>query len=825
MEEIHLLYNESIDIEKAQNDLSSWEFCSGKPEIIINNEQVEIDFNLIINRIDENTGIKNIEPIKLRFSKNFPFEPPTVIVNRNDFPITVHLNIVNSGEKSLCLFRGSPAEWYTGKTFTDFLNRIKNWFDDASIGNLEKTGDPFEEMLFLNEQRNGIFYIDENKLHENLYNSEFKFIICSVSLDSGEGDIFKFKSFHIKINELLDRLNDKVEPMLYHKFYNYKFSRVKDGIQIGFAIVTKKIIEERFSFLPKTLFNLINECKKVDINLLDIIHNHIKINLLQDPHRNNNLIMPLLIGIKRPKEINNYINKDFKIEWLPFVVNLNSQLEIQPTKFYKVRQENYEEYKDFSVYLLSPVKFFTQSTAIENSDRPIDKEEKELCILGCGALGSKVTLTLAREGFTKLILVDGDILLPHNMARHTLFIEHLAFKKVISIKESIKNLYWNDLINDHIKTIPDNLKGNIDIEHDAHSRFIEDIIRPLQNKKIYSSFFGQLFYIKDHRSAIIRILTAIEHILGIYFSTFWEYTLEQIKTSDFIFDFTTSNSITEILSRSKSLKAKIASFFLCPTGSNLIILLEGNNRNPRLDDLEVQFYTNILANTYVKQWFTLVKDIHIEESSLGCRIPGQPIPDDLVSIQAGMASYCIRNWIDKTIPQNGAIGIHSINFNESNVNSNWEWITPEAIQEFITDNGWSIRIATSIIEKLYTSLQKSPQETVGVIMGKINMKIKTIYVTYIIYALSDCIEDIDYCERGKKETKKEASKISDHTGKYIEWLGDWHTHPGHSTEMSIQDNTTFDKQAKIKATHSKKPFLMIIVNKQTISCYVNDKYI
>jgi predicted DNA-binding transcriptional regulator YafY len=64
----------------------------------------------------------------------------------------------------------------------------------------------------------------------------------------------------------------------------------------------------------------------------------------------------------------------------------------------------------------------------------------------------------------------------------------------------------------------------------VHSRFVEANIKALQNKgKIYSSFSGQLFYVKGKKSITIRLLTVrlltvIEHMFGIYFSIFWECT-------------------------------------------------------------------------------------------------------------------------------------------------------------------------------------------------------------------------------------------------------------------------------------------------------------
>ncbi len=64
------------------------------------------------------------------------------------------------------------------------------------------------------------------------------------------------------------------------------------------------------------------------------------------------------------------------------------------------------------------------------------------------------------------------------------------------------------------------------INKNVHSQFVESNIKTLQNKKkIYSSFLGQIFYVKGQKLSNIRVLKTIEQVFGIYFFTFWECTL------------------------------------------------------------------------------------------------------------------------------------------------------------------------------------------------------------------------------------------------------------------------------------------------------------
>jgi len=55
----------------------------------------------------------------------------------------------------------------------------------------------------------------------------------------------------------------------------------------------------------------------------------------------------------------------------------------------------------------------------------------------------------------------------------------------------------------------------------VHSRFIEiELESKWKRNKIYSTFFGQLFYIKVQKVSIIRILGVMEHMFSIYVSIF-----------------------------------------------------------------------------------------------------------------------------------------------------------------------------------------------------------------------------------------------------------------------------------------------------------------
>ena len=66
------------------------------------------------------------------------------------------------------------------------------------------------------------------------------------------------------------------------------------------------------------------------------------------------------------------------------------------------------------------IKPFTKQIANAMADISEDMTNNSISVIGVGALGSQLTLNLVRQGFSDWRLIDDDILLPHNFARHGL---------------------------------------------------------------------------------------------------------------------------------------------------------------------------------------------------------------------------------------------------------------------------------------------------------------------------------------------------------------------------------------------------------------------
>ncbi len=73
-------------------------------------------------------------------------------------------------------------------------------------------------------------------------------------------------------------------------------------------------------------------------------------------------------------------------------------------------------------------------------------QKKTIGIAGCGGLGSNCAVALARVGVGKLIIADFDVVEKNNLNRQYYFFDQIGKKKVIALKENIKNMRIRDLI-------------------------------------------------------------------------------------------------------------------------------------------------------------------------------------------------------------------------------------------------------------------------------------------------------------------------------------------------------------------------------------------
>lgn len=115
-------------------------------------------------------------------------------------------------------------------------------------------------------------------------------------------------------------------------------------------------------------------------------------------------------------------------------------------EFYKKRVvnsnpvEQRESFLEEDVYIYSTVNILFVDKEIKKRIN-IDEKilEKKIAILGLGSIGSRVLMDLARAGFKKFMLCDGDVFMPNNVIRHELTNKDIGELKIVALAEKIKS--------------------------------------------------------------------------------------------------------------------------------------------------------------------------------------------------------------------------------------------------------------------------------------------------------------------------------------------------------------------------------------------------
>ena len=351
----------------------------------------------------------------------------------------------------------------------------------------------------------------------------------------------------------------------------------------------------------------------------------------------------------------------------------------------------------------------------------------EISLLGTGALGSQLLDHIIRKGVVnKINIVDNDALAPHNIARHTLDCSDLMKPKVNSLKEKYKG------------------------------------IRDLKIVAFAENFLN------CERNSLDRIMSS----------------------SSLVIDASTSVGVERHLALDMNrYLVRRATTFLNPEGSDVVLMLEDNNRQHRLDLLEMDYYRNIILQPCLSEHLKVSPSVRTNHFS--CR--SESVVMDFDSVTA--LSSIVSSQIVKRVQSNEAsLCLWQLESGSGTVNT---------VNMSISD--WSeyhsgdctIYLSNTILQEM-TSLRNSklqqpePVETGGTYLGTYDRDRNIIYIVYMIPAPDDSVETGTSYIRGIKGLPEEIEHISQLTYWQIKYLGEWHSHPrGCSNALSSTDNKLF----------------------------------
>ncbi len=327
-------------------------------------------------------GVRSLEPVEFIFCENFPLDAPAIFL-RDDFPRCFpHIN-PNRTKVSPCIYDGSlsellqQSEWMNG-----ILNQLVDWLENAASNSLLNYFQGWEPMR--NDDPAGFMYYDIDAAVTHL--EERNYSILETCYEERNGVLFT--------SELCNGKKQKKCTALFC------------------ISPVRKVINEYIPNLITQLSDLYEYSKNIGIDDLKD-----KIEEIDKQKRHEDIIIVILAVVRPCKIIGSSIN----LEFLHFSIHKR-----------KPKKNKKRAITTSKVRMLSHLSSNTPSLLKKLSGAKQNLDEfKNIALVGCGSLGSKIGIHLARNGSGPFVCIDNDIFLPHNNSRHALTFTATQYKSTL----------------------------------------------------------------------------------------------------------------------------------------------------------------------------------------------------------------------------------------------------------------------------------------------------------------------------------------------------------------------------------------------------------
>lgn len=364
------------------------------------------------------------------------------------------------------------------------------------------------------------------------------------------------------------------------------------------------------------------------------------------------------------------------------------------------------------VYPLRQVDMPSAALFRSMSDAP---EIPDTSIIGCGSVGSKLAIHLARTGARILAVSDNGLLQPHNMARHALARGPFPYFKAPELAEELGRL------------------------GDAPKSFIGDIIPAL-----------------DQPADLRRV---IPDPTGLLVNT------------------TASRLVREALSASAGGKAKarVAEVALFGRGEGAFVFAEGDGGNPSLSQLEASLYASVSKR---ERQLLFDPDTGLTQVQIGegCGSLTMPMTDARLSAMTAMATEELTRMV--TVGAGGvgqvAIGVRD----RIGIATTWRRLGVPAFHRVKVDGrDWTLDISEDVVRRIRDEVALYPTvETGGLLIGTCNSRLHAITVVDILPAPEDSKRSAALFVLGTKGMKKMIGQRYRDSGGSLFDVGTWHSH-------------------------------------------------
>ena len=347
-------------------------------------------------------------------------------------------------------------------------------------------------------------------------------------------------------------------------------------------------------------------------------------------------------------------------------------------------------------------------------------EEGTIVHIGCGSVGSKIAVHLARSGIGPFKLIDRAAFSPHNVARHAL----VPVPELPGQAKAVLLAHQIELLRTSADPLP------------------EDIVTLCQQPDLKTVF---------------------------------------PENSRLIIETTGSMAVREMLAAMppRKLPGKLMHCALYQSGKVGLMALEGNGRNPNVSDFVVRHRDLGIDHTEIASSFRTGSDSMARQVvGLGCGSHTMVMPDTRISLySAGMAERA-RQVLAGRISKNGELWIGTLSENELQVSWKRFEMGRTKVLKIAEKNAWEIRILDQAVKQMSKEVKKCPEiETGSVLIGRISLSRRCFTISRLIEAPPDSKRSRSLFVLGIEGLRTKVEEIQKRSGGFLDYVGTWHSHP------------------------------------------------
>ena len=627
---------------------------------------------------------------------------------REDFPTNLpHIYPNHAGERVRpCVADVNPSELLHSRGLTGVLEAVDEWLKNAAANDLHDPQQGWEPVRL--DDGSGALVQNCLQLREDLKKQRQKVLYYKVHYFVGGNDFM-----------LGSLLEGSLGPtsMSLGKFAAGPNRNTGIASTAAIVLLSEDICDSYTADHPESFSKLLQFANRFGLReLLDARYKQVVKALVKSNHQHHEVVVRqffVVFAVKRPYKV---IGANDDVELFAY------RVDVQVNSSGMLMGES----------LCSPIMIQDVCTPRLLSAVSGEQEapQADLTVLGCGSLGSKISLHLAKLGRYAFHVVDHSYLSMHNNARHGI-IETDAFD-CIQMK--------SELVAKEIR--------KLGVVATSSSEDVRRLERPLQ--------FGKK------------------------------------SNCRFIVDTTASLAVRHHLSSlTGELPGRLGQTYLLNRSRLGVLLIEGENRNPRVDDLNALLYQlggeddSLLESIYR---FEGPQANHFAE---GCGSFTTRMSDIDISVPAAS----IAGQINQALSQapngqtEGLLNLTSVGMNYGTEVSALS-VAATTVYPRTENRSWEVRVLDRVVQTIEEQSLKYPdEENGGLLVGQYDAFSNIVYISGIVDAPEDTERAPDKLVLGTKGLEEHFIHLAKRTHGKLAFLGTWHSHIGEQPASQL-DMTT-----------------------------------